>query len=85
MPDSEVPRWLSINQASAYVGVSAQTIRSIIHRGELRASQLNDRSPYIIDRLDLDRLVERKKRIVPPYRKGTRAWVAKRHAQERAA
>ena len=82
MPDS---RWLSINQAAAYVGVSAGTIRSILHRGELRASRLSAGSPYLIDQFDLDRFIERRKRIVPPYRRGSKPWVAKRHAEERAA
>jgi excisionase family DNA binding protein len=71
----EVPRWLPIAQAAAYLGVSAQTIRSILHRGEIRASRLSEGSPYLLDRLDLDRFLERRKRILPPYRKGTRPWV----------
>ena len=81
----EVPRWLSVEAAADYIGCSPQTIRAIIHRGELRASRLSDGGPYLIDRFELDRLLERRKRIVPPYRRGSRPWVAKRHAVRRSA
>jgi excisionase family DNA binding protein len=79
----EVPRWLSISSAAAYIGISVQTLRSILHRGELRASRLSSGSPYLLDRLDVDRFLERRKRVIPPYRKGTRPAVAKRHLEAR--
>jgi excisionase family DNA binding protein len=78
-----VPRWLSISSAAAYIGISVQTLRSILHQGELRGLQLNSGSPYLLDRLDVDRFLERRKRILPPYRKGTRPAVAKRHLEAR--
>jgi excisionase family DNA binding protein len=78
-----IPRWLSIAQAAVYLSVSAQTLRSILHRGEMRASRLSENSPYLLDRLDLDRFLERRKQILPPYRKGTRPAVAKRHLEAR--
>jgi excisionase family DNA binding protein len=80
-----VQRWLTVSQAAAYLSVSAQTIRLILHRGEIRASRLSQGSPYLLDRLDIDRYLERRKTILPSYRKGTRPAVAKRHAEERAA
>ncbi len=80
----ERTRWLSVEQAAEYLGCSPQTIRSILHRGELRASRLGpEGSPYLLDRLDVDRFLERRKRILPPYRKGTRPAVAKRHLKAR--
>lgn len=78
-------RWLSIQETAAYLGVSPQTIRNVLRRGELRAAQLTENGPYFIDRLDIDRLVERRKRILPAYRKGSRPWVAKRWARQRQA
>ena len=78
-----VPRWLSISSAASYIGVSVQTLRSILHRGEIGASRLSEGSPYLLDRFDLDRFLERRKRILPPYRKGTRPAVAKRHLEAR--
>lgn len=81
---SEVPRWLSVDQAAAYLGCSPQTIRSILHRGDLRATRLGpEGSPYLLDRIDIDRFLERRKKILPPYRKGTRPAVAKRHVEAR--
>ena len=54
-----VPRWLSISSAASYIGVSVQTLRSILHRGEIGASRLSEGSPYLLDRFDLDRFLER--------------------------
>ena len=81
----ELQRWFTVDQAAEYLQCSSQTIRSAMHRGEIRASNLRDGSPYLIDRIDLDRFLERRKRVLPPYRRGTRPWVKKRHAEERAA
>jgi len=86
MPVSKETRWLSVEQAAEYLGCSPQTIRSILHRGELRATRLGpEGSPYLLDRLDIDRFLERRKRVLPPYRRGSKPWVKKRHAAERAA
>ena len=91
-PSQEVPssiqpnqRWLSVAAAATYLGVSPQSIRNALHHGALRAAKLapGHSNTYMIDRLDIDRLLERGKRVLPPYRKGTRPWVAKRWAAER--
>ena len=79
-------RWFTVDEAAEYLRCSSQTIRSAMHRGDLRCSQLGpEGSPYLLDRLDIDRFLERRKRVLAPYRKGSRPWVAKRHAAERAA
>lgn len=83
MPGSKDQRWLSVFQAADYLGCSPQTIRAILHRGELRASTLVSGGPYLIDRVELDRFLERHKRILPPYRRGSKPWVARRHAANR--
>jgi excisionase family DNA binding protein len=82
---TEVPRWLTVPQAAVYLNVTPQTIRAAMHRGELRATQLRERSPYLLDRLDIDRYLERRKRALPPYRRGSKPWVSKRHAEARVA
>ena len=80
----EPSRWLTVEAAAAYLSVHPQTIRNAMHRGEIRASRLgSDAGPYLLDRFELDRLLERRKRILSPYRKGTRPSVAKRHAEKR--
>jgi excisionase family DNA binding protein len=73
------PRWMSVDDAAKYLQVSPQTIRSAMRRGDLRPSRLGPRGgPYRIDRFDVDRFLERRKRTLPPYRKGSHPWVAKR-------
>jgi len=82
MPDSVQQRWFTINEAAIYLRCSPQTIRSLIHKGVIRASKLGDWD-YRLDRLDLDHYLEKRKRVVPPYRKGSHDWVAERHAKNR--
>ena len=79
---SVVDRWLDVDQAAVYIPSSPQTIRGLIHKGELRAAQLGGRY-YRIDRVDLDQLLIRRKRIHRPYRVGSRPWVKARHAKNR--
>ena len=79
MAHPQESRWLTVEAAAAYLSVHPQTIRNFLHRGDIRATRLSDSSPYLIDRIELDRLLERRKKIVRPYRKGTHPWVAKRH------
>jgi excisionase family DNA binding protein len=85
VPTTEVSRWLTVESAAAYLHVHAQTIRNAMRRGDIRASRLADAGPYLIDRFELDRLLERRKKVLGPYRKGTHPWVAKRHAENRKA
>jgi len=84
---SEVDRrWLTTDEAALYLRCSPQTIRSLIHRRELRASRLGQ--DFRLDRADLDRLLERRKQFHKPYAVGTHPAVTARHAanrQKRAA
>ena len=82
---TEVQRWFTVDEAAEYLRCCPQTIRNAMHRGDLRATQLGpEGASYLLDRMDIDRFLERRKRVIPPYRKGTRPWVKKRHKEERA-
>jgi excisionase family DNA binding protein len=74
-------KWLTVDEAAHYLRVGSHTIRHTIHAGELKAAKFGQ--GYRIDRADLDQLLLRKKRVIAPYRRGTRPWVAKRHAENR--
>lgn len=74
-------RWFLVEEAAQYLRLSPQTIRHAIHAGELRAVRIG--KGFHLDRVDLDQLMDRRKDTIPPYRRGTRPWVAKRHAQNR--
>lgn len=76
-------RWLTLPEAAAYLGFSANRIRKFIHDGELPASPVG--LIYRVDRAALDTLMLRRNRIIPPYRRGTRPAVAQRWAEYRAA
>jgi len=76
-------RWLDINQAGSYLGFCPTYVRQLIHQGELKASFFGN--TYRIDRNDCDQLMLRRKRTVPPYRRGSRPWVAARHEAARKA
>ena len=74
-------RWFSVLEAAAYLGCSPNLIRNLLHNGELRAANVG--VLYRIEKTDLDNLMLRRKRRVPPYRKGTHPWVKGRHARNR--
>jgi|ERR1700733_7059937 len=74
-------RWLLISEAAAYLRVCQQTIRALIHNGELKAARIG--KSYRIDRADLDVMAERRKKIQPRYRTNSHPWVAKRWAEFR--
>jgi excisionase family DNA binding protein len=73
-------RWMSIASAASYLEVHPQTIRRLIHSGDLRASKIGH---YRVDRADLDQLLLRRKKFFAPYRRGSKPWVAERHAENR--
>lgn len=77
----QLNRWLAVEAAAAYLAISANYLRKLIHDGQIKAIRLGNN--FRLDRLDLDQLMLRRKRVVPPYRKNTRPWVAKRHAKNR--
>jgi excisionase family DNA binding protein len=81
LPDSNL-RWLLVTEAALYLRVSPQTVRSLIHHGRLKAVRGIGQG-YKIDRADLDNLFLREKKVIPPYRRGAKPWVAKRHAANR--
>lgn len=84
MQESHQPneqRWFDVDEAAIHARCSPQTIRSLIHKGELPAARLGNN--FRLDREDLDRLLERRKTFHAPYRRGSRPWVAQRHARNR--
>ena len=75
-------RWLLVSEAAAYLRVSPQTIRHLIHAGRLKAAR-GIGAGFRIDRADLDSLLTREKKIIAPYRRGSHPWVTERWARER--
>jgi excisionase family DNA binding protein len=59
-------RWLNVEQAAAYLGVVAYTIRDATWKGELLAAKLGNRLIY--DRTDLDAWAQSKKRLETAFR-----------------
>jgi excisionase family DNA binding protein len=78
-----VAEQLPVDPNVKWLRVSAQYVRRILHAGELKAAGLGGSAGFRIDRADLDQLMLRRKRVIPPYLKGNRPWVAARHAQNR--
>jgi len=76
-------RWLTLPEAASYLALSPNTVRHVIHAGELRAARIG--LMFRIDRTDLDQFMLRRSQIITPYRKGSRPWVAERWAKHRAA
>lgn len=56
-------RLLRLKPAAHYLSVSPGTLRGIIQRGQLCVVKLDDngRAPWLVDRADLDELIERRK------------------------
>jgi excisionase family DNA binding protein len=75
-------RWLTLPEAASYLALSPNTVRHIIHAGELRAVRIG--LMFRIDRTDLDQFMLRRSQVVAPYRRGTRPAVALRWAEYRA-
>ena len=84
VPAEVIPkRWLNVDEAAVYLGVCRGTVLNILRRGELRAVQRVAGSPYSLDIHDLDRYQESHKKLIPPYRRGSHPWVAKRWKDQR--
>ena len=82
-------KWFTVAEAARYIRVSPGKLRHIIHAGQLKAVR-GLGVGFRIDRADLDSLLARSKRIIPPYRQGSRPWIAdywkdERKRRERAA
>ena len=57
-----LPRMLRLPAASRYSGLSVWRLRQLILSGQLPAMQTEPNAPYLVDRDDLDRYLERMKR-----------------------
>jgi excisionase family DNA binding protein len=55
------PRLLGLRDAGAYLGVSAWTARQLVERRELRLVKLPGIARWLVDRADLDALIEKAK------------------------
>jgi excisionase family DNA binding protein len=75
-------KWLLVPEAAQYLRVSPQTIRALIQSGRLKAAR-GIGAGFRIDRSDLDNLLLREKKVIPPYRRGTHKWVTERWAKKR--
>lgn len=76
-------RWFTISEAALYLRFSDGYVRHMIHNREIRASRIGNE--FRLDRQDLDRELEKRKKFHAPYRKGTRPAVARRWDEYRAA
>jgi len=57
------PRLFDIDDSARYLAMSDKGVRELISNGELPFIQrVPGRSPYLIDRIELDRWIERNKR-----------------------
>jgi excisionase family DNA binding protein len=74
-------RWFTVDEAATYKRVSPGTIRKEIHEGKIKA--VREGNGYRIDRLDIDRQMESRKKFHGAYRVGTHPWVADRWAKKR--
>jgi excisionase family DNA binding protein len=60
--DQIQPRLLDIDDAARYLSMSDKGVRQLIANGELPYIQrIRGRSPYLIDRIELDKWIERNK------------------------
>ena len=55
------PRVLKTNDAAAYLGVSAWKLRNLVQSGEVSYIPGDGTSPWLFDKLELDRWVETRK------------------------
>jgi excisionase family DNA binding protein len=55
------PRLLRVKNAAEYLSLGVKQLRSLIASGELPHVQLGKNSPFLVDRCDLDKFIERHK------------------------
>ncbi len=60
-PQNVTPRMMRTKVAARYAGMSAWKIKKLIHEGKLRIFVDGDRSPWLVDRHDLDAYIESNK------------------------
>lgn len=75
-------KWLTVSDAAKYSKSSQTTIRKLIHAGLIRAVPGVSKG-YLIDMSDVDAYLNRMKKVISPYRRGTRPAVAARWAARR--
>ncbi len=87
---AETGRLLNVRQAATYLGLSAWTIRDLIASGYLARIMLpssrNHGEPtrrVLVDRLDLDALIERFRETAPPYPTEERTHGLREHFTQR--
>ena len=59
-------RWLRMEQAAEYIGVTPTFMKTLIRKGEVAYAVAGRR--YLIDRRDLDAFLERRRQIRPQIR-----------------
>lgn len=57
-------RLLRLKPAAEYLSVSPWTLRRVIQGGEIAFVQIVENGPWLVDRADLDRFIESKKRTL---------------------
>ncbi len=63
------PRFLRIRHAAVYLGVAPKAIRALILLGKLSYLQVGrNNSPWLIDKIDLDRYIDQNKRSLAETR-----------------
>lgn len=78
--ESVTTPWLTVEQAAQRLQLSSGYVRKLIHDGILKVIVIGPGSQRI-DRADLDQMMQRRKKILAPYRTGTHPWVAARFAK----
>ncbi len=56
-----VPRLLTLDQAATYLGLTKEALKAKVHLGRIPTVELDKKLRF--DRLDLDRVIEQKKRV----------------------
>ena len=56
-----VPRILTLDQAATYLGLTKDALRAKVHLGRIPTVELDKKLRF--DRLDLDRMIEKSKRV----------------------
>ena len=74
-------RWLTTDECATYMRLSAQSVRNIIHSGELKVTRIGQ--SYRLDKQKIDQYMLRRERTIAPYRRGSGPWVAARWAKRR--
>jgi len=70
-------RWLSIPNLALYLNTSETAASNLLHKGEIKSTRSGPGAGYVVDRLEVDRYMERRLSFAPPYARGTRPWVKK--------